>query len=265
MRKRLVMAGLLCFSMFLSYIPTAQAFEREENDQSNGGECFESVELDNVSAAHLEELGLDDLDISSITVQSVEAECIDQQARNRSISTEDVGALIVQSFDADSDLVETTCTIVYDENGEVMSAARLTEYMDTTDVGRAEYAQVQGRYKIYTDGFADVYVNPYEVTIVQRKEGCEYIGGRLSFHGRQVYTSNFQYVPGIDCCDAYKFWAESSPITTGKEYKNTGYFYTNGRALRMQSCGIHGSSGSQLYLEYKINGKTYKYPFLIHS
>lgn len=161
--------------------------------------------------------------------------------------------------------METSCTLVYDENGEVMSAANLIEYMDTTDVGRAEYARVQGKYKIYTDGFADVYVNPYEITLVQSKTGCEYIGGKLTFHGVQVYTSNFQYISGTDCSDAYKFWAESAPIIVGKEYKNTGYFYTNGRALRMQSCGIHGTSGSELYLEYKLNGRVYKYSFLVHS
>ena len=51
--------------MILSNIPTVLAHENDVNNQSERVEYSNGVELENISSDHLEELGLDGLNISS--------------------------------------------------------------------------------------------------------------------------------------------------------------------------------------------------------
>lgn len=164
----------------------------------------------------------------------------------------------VKTYDEDKDLYDVMNISFIDENGAPLSTYSIAEGVYNSKLRGTSYVKIQATYKMYTDGYLNVYVNPYCFKITSNSDKVTYMAGDVTFHGTIVSTSNFKDISGTSCSFAKKAKIVSSGIKKGTTYYSARqYFYSTAskRALRLYSDGLHKSSS--MYLEYTLNGKKY--------
>lgn len=221
-----------------------------------------SLEVEDISTKYMEELGLSQLDIKDIKVQSVNSKSTNVSAKRNDVSAveQEVGALVVESYDDELGLNEVTGIVLFDEEGEPMSVSELVSDIVSTPVRAATYASIQGKYLFAFEDMFAVYANPYQVTVTITQRGVEYIGGDLMFHGTEVNAKTLETISGGGHAMPYKSVQASTGLDIGKSFSSAASYYYKDKLVRLSDCALHGSSGS-MYLEYRVNGKMQNFSF----
>jgi hypothetical protein len=212
-----------------------------------------------ISVDFFDMVGIDSEDLKNVTIQNVEVKVHNTDSTYATLSNEresmDAGLLIAEVENEDTGENELNCVMFMDDDGVPLSAARISSWVATTPERSLGYVKMTGKYKVYSDGLASVYVNPYQLQMISGVSGLSYMTGQLSFHGYQVNTSNWSKIAGTDCSVASKIVNVYNTVNPGTYYSSTGYVYGSSKALCMRACGDH--STYQFYMKYNLNGKEY--------